>query len=571
MYRKTLVIAFFLMLCHISFAQEEKRLALVIGNSEYASGRLNNAVNDANKVSSKLKTLGFDVMLRNNVSNQEMGEAINDFTDKATNYDVALFYYAGHGIQSEGRNYLIPVNDNLIKKESDIKYYSDDLNRLLGRLEDSGCKLKIIILDACRNNPFERSWHRSTASKGLAFVNAPNGTLIAYATSPGSVADDGTGASNSPYTTALLQTLEKPSLSILDFFNEVGNLVARYTKGKQTPWISNSPIEGDFKFNPTIPSSKKDSDASPTKPSIASSDNNDFSNHQTVMRNNRLFTFNLSPANAIVRFNDQDATTYANGESVLLKIGEYYSFTVEADGYKIGVGSFFVGRKLPFPSINLSLQKSESTARTLTDLSQMPNSFRSKVLDKALDKEIKYKRKEFKEGGWVINDTLRSLDEALRTHYDIFDGSETAIEVVGVAAQFKQKDIGKQLATIDAYREISSKISAKKRVSGLIYNTGNSDAQERALEQMDNIVNNAALGHSIYSFAQFSIDGMIENLEFLQSDEKNEMIESFHFTQFDKDDMIESFSVIRKIGEVKSNPFYEMMVFYIYDSDEVQF
>lgn len=233
------------------FAQEEKRLALVIGNSEYTSGRLNNAVNDANKVSAKLKTLGFDVILKNNASNQAMGEVINDFTDKATNYDVALFYYAGHGIQSEGCNYLIPINDNLIKKESDIEYNSQNVNRILRRLEDSGCKLKIIILDACRNNPFERSWHRSVSSAGLVAINAPDGTLIAYATSPGSVAEDGVNAQNSPYTTVFLQTLDKPNLSIFEFFNEVGSMVRLNTENKQTPWFSTSPIEGNFRFNQT--------------------------------------------------------------------------------------------------------------------------------------------------------------------------------------------------------------------------------------------------------------------------------------------------------------------------------
>lgn len=253
MYRKSFTIIISLMLFHlVSLAGEEKRLALVIGNSQYSSGELKNAVNDANEVSTKLKTLGFDVILKNNVTNQMMGEAINDFTNKASSYDVALFYYAGHGIQSEGSNYLIPVNDNLIEKESDIEYNSQNVNRILRRLEDSGCKLKIIILDACRNNPFERSWHRSAASKGLAFLTAPDGTLIAYATSPGSVADDGGNAQNSPYTTALLQTLDKTGLSIFEFFNEVGSIVRRNTKNKQTPWVSSSPIEGNFRFNQTV-------------------------------------------------------------------------------------------------------------------------------------------------------------------------------------------------------------------------------------------------------------------------------------------------------------------------------
>ena len=271
MFRKKTVIAILLMFSYISFAQAEKRLALVIGNSEYTSGELKNAVNDANKVSAKLKTLGFDVILKNNATNQMMGEAINDFTDQAANYDVALFYYAGHGIQSEGCNYLIPVvNDNLIEKESDIEYNSQNVNRILRRLEDSGCKLKIIILDACRNNPFERSWNRSVSSKGLAFLNAPDGTLIAYATSPGSIAYDGGNAQNSPYTTAFLQMLDTPNLTILEFFNQVGGLVRHNTNNKQTPWVSSSPIEGNFRFNHTAQIANEKS-ASPQKEASSSS------------------------------------------------------------------------------------------------------------------------------------------------------------------------------------------------------------------------------------------------------------------------------------------------------------
>ena len=122
MHKRLLIFACFILSLGISFAQGEKRLALIIGNSQYSSGELKNAVNDANKVSAKLKTLGFDVILKTNATNQMMGEAINEFTNKASSYDVALFYYAGHGIQSEGSNYLIPINDNMIEKESDIEY-----------------------------------------------------------------------------------------------------------------------------------------------------------------------------------------------------------------------------------------------------------------------------------------------------------------------------------------------------------------------------------------------------------------------------------------------------------------
>ena len=300
----------------VLFAQES-RLALVIGNSEYTSGRLLNPVNDANKVSAKLKALGFDVMLRNNASNQEMGEAINDFTDKATNYDVALFYYAGHGIQSEGCNYLIPVNDNLIKKESDIEYNSQNVNRILRRLESSGCKLKIILLDACRNNPFERSWYRTAGSKGLSPVDAPYGTLIQYSTKAGEIASD-----NSPYVKAFLQVLDT-DLPILDFFSEVCNLVYRDTEGKQMPWMTNTAINRNFRFNRIKVESKKS------------------------------ITFTSSPSNATIKFGN---TTYKNGQSVSLAMGSTYSFTAEADGYQAQSDKITISESTP-SILTISLKK----------------------------------------------------------------------------------------------------------------------------------------------------------------------------------------------------------------------
>lgn len=340
MHKRLLIFACFILSLGISFAQSEKRLALIIGNSQYSSGELKNAVNDANKVSAKLKTLGFDVILKTNATNQIMGEAINDFTNKASSYDVALFYYAGHGIQSEGSNYLIPVNDNMIEKESDIEYNSQNVNRILRRLEDSGCKLKILILDACRNNPFERSWHRSVASKGLAFLTAPDGTLIAYATSPGSVADDGGNAQNSPYTTAFLQTLDNANLSILEFFNEVGGLVRRNTNNKQTPWVSTSPIEGNFKFN--------QAKAVETKKDI---------------------TFNLFPSYATIKFGN---TTYENGKTLIFNIGATYSYTVEAEGYQSQSGKFTVGQSTA-SSMSITLHKNTSAATSTTRMAQLQN------------------------------------------------------------------------------------------------------------------------------------------------------------------------------------------------------
>ncbi|MBQ8099405.1 MAG: caspase family protein [Bacteroidaceae bacterium] len=165
---------------------------------------------------------------------------------------MALFYYAGHGIQYNGKNYLIPIDAEL-QKESYIEDDCVNANRVLAALDESECKMKIMILDACRDNPFERSWNRSrggSTTRGLAQMSAPIGTVIAYATSPGSVAQDGTGHRNSPYADAFLKTLDKPNLAIFDFFNEVATMVYDYTKEQQMPWNTNSPLRGNFYFNP---------------------------------------------------------------------------------------------------------------------------------------------------------------------------------------------------------------------------------------------------------------------------------------------------------------------------------
>ena len=188
-------------------AQTEKRLALVVGNSEYGKGNyLANPVHDAEDISAKLQQLGFDAITLLDGTRRDMRDAISSFAEQAKSYDVALFYYAGHGIQTNGENYLVPV-DAVLEKEEDIEFDCTSMNLMLRKLDASGCPMKIIILDACRNNPFERSWHRSTSSSGLSFVDAPTGTLISYATSPGRTADDGIGR-NSPYTSAFLEALD---------------------------------------------------------------------------------------------------------------------------------------------------------------------------------------------------------------------------------------------------------------------------------------------------------------------------------------------------------------------------
>ncbi len=224
-----------------------KRIALVIGNANYPEQRLVNPQNDASDMAAKLRSLGFEVILLQNGSKKQMEDAINTLGQRASGYDAAMFYYAGHGIQYKGSNYLIPVNANL-HSASDIEYECTDMGRVLAKLDESGCKMKIIALDACRNNPFERSWYRGTASQGLTAVNAPVGTFISYATSPGSVAADGQ-ARNSPYTTALLKTLDTPGLPIESVFKRVAASVFSATNHQQMPWYASSLFQGDFIFN----------------------------------------------------------------------------------------------------------------------------------------------------------------------------------------------------------------------------------------------------------------------------------------------------------------------------------
>ena len=224
-----------------------KRLALIIGNSNYAAGQmLKNPTNDATDIANKLESLGFDVMLAVNATHEQMDMKIEEFGTKAHQYDVALFYYAGHGIQSKGTNYLLPV-DAQLQSEEQLRYRCTPTNYVLDKLDASGCKMKIVILDACRNNPFERSWHRGANSRGLSIMNAPRGTLIAYATAPGDVANDGEGR-NSPYTEAILTMLDKPGVKLLDFFQGVTEQVIETTNTMQYPWTSQS-ITGTFYFN----------------------------------------------------------------------------------------------------------------------------------------------------------------------------------------------------------------------------------------------------------------------------------------------------------------------------------
>jgi hypothetical protein len=230
-------------------AAAERRVALVVGNSAYQSiTRLDNPKNDATLMANTLGSLGFNLIgggAQLDLDKASLDNAIQNFGRRIQGADVALFYYAGHGVQVSGANYLVPVNANPTR-EVDVDFQMVDVNLVLRQMQGSGTRLNMVILDACRNNPFGARGLRS-ADGGLAQMRAPEGTLISYATQPGSVAQDGADG-DSPYTKALAQTLRQPGLGIFDVFNQVGLAVKRATGGSQQPWVSSSPIDGTFYF-----------------------------------------------------------------------------------------------------------------------------------------------------------------------------------------------------------------------------------------------------------------------------------------------------------------------------------
>ncbi len=232
---------------------QEKRLALVIGNSKYQfAGQLKNPTNDADDMSKTLKELGFEVILVKDASFREMDEAVENFAARLKREKgTGLLFYAGHGIQYQNENYLIPIEAKL-NRVQDLKYESVPVGKILGALEDADNKINIVILDACRNNHFTRSW-RST-QRGLATVQAVRGTYVAYSAAPGEYAYDGEGE-NGLFTSQLLQHIKTPNLDIDLMFRRVRSAVVNATNSQsypepQTPWSSNS-ILGEYSLNPT--------------------------------------------------------------------------------------------------------------------------------------------------------------------------------------------------------------------------------------------------------------------------------------------------------------------------------
>jgi hypothetical protein len=223
----------------------EQRVALVIGNGAYPSAPLANPVNDAKAIAGALRQVGFEVIEAENVPLKQMMRDIVTFGGKLKQGGVGLFYYAGHGLQVKGQNYLVPV-DAQIEDEGSVRIETVPVDLVAEQMGDAANRLNVVVLDACRNNPFERRMRGG--GRGLAAMDAATGTLIAYATAPGSVAADGEGK-NGLYTGEFLKALQQPGLKVEDVFKQVRISVIEHSHGAQTPWETSS-LTGDFYFRP---------------------------------------------------------------------------------------------------------------------------------------------------------------------------------------------------------------------------------------------------------------------------------------------------------------------------------
>lgn len=290
---------------------QEQRTALIIGNADYKEAPLRNPVNDANAMAGVLTDLGFKVIKLTNAKQREMSRAIVQFGEALTGGGVGLFYYSGHAIQVRGRNFMMPV-DAVISAEGSVAAETVNMELLMEQMMLAENRLNIIIMDACRNNPFETRF-RSVRRGGLAAVDAPMGTFIAYATAPGAVASDGDGTFGL-YTNELLKHMATPGLRIEDVFKRVRRTVSESTLGAQVPWESSS-LTGDFFFAGR-------GDAGTPVPMRA------------VPTRGKL----------IVRAPSDQAEVYVNG--TLQGVGSEFSFDVPPGAYQVEVRGPYAGTQV---------------------------------------------------------------------------------------------------------------------------------------------------------------------------------------------------------------------------------
>ena len=241
-----------------ALADDLRRVALVVGNAAYEhDAALRNPGNDATDMAAALEALDFQVVQGRDVDRDGFFDKLDEFAEAALGADVALFFYAGHGLQVDGRNYLVPV-DARLKKKLHLKREAIDLDTVMSEM---GSPTNLVFLDACRNNPLADNLARSMggsrsvgATRGLARAEDRSGTLIAYATAKGTVAEDGEGEKNSPFTAALLEHIGIRGMSIFQMVNEVAQSVKDRTAGRQVPWFHFSALPNSF---PLLPESSR--------------------------------------------------------------------------------------------------------------------------------------------------------------------------------------------------------------------------------------------------------------------------------------------------------------------------
>jgi tetratricopeptide (TPR) repeat protein len=289
--------------------QKQRRTALVIGNASYQDNPLKNSINDAEAMANALKDVGFDVILLENADLKQIENAIDTFHHQLKAGGVGLFYYAGHGTQVDGENYLIPVNAKLDVAE-DVRYEAIPVGKVLARMEDAANQMNIVILDACRNNPFARKWRSS--QRGLAPIQSARGALIAFATEPGGVAADGEGE-NGLYTSFLLKHLKTPNLDVELMFKRVREDLVQATQNKQVPWESSS-LVGDFSFNPVTV-------AQSSQPNSTTAET--YFKQGEDYRNNNQYDKALAAYTKAIEVNPQYAEAYLRRGNVYHDLKEY--------------------------------------------------------------------------------------------------------------------------------------------------------------------------------------------------------------------------------------------------------
>ncbi|HDS1738284.1 caspase family protein [Pseudomonas putida] len=290
-----------------------KRVALVVGNAAYPENRLTNPCNDAEDVACALRQFEFHVIECRNASYETMVRALLEFRAEMHLAEVGLFFFAGHGLQIDGKNFLL-ATDTKMGDPTDAQFSAMELDQVMLTMERANTTTNLIILDACRNNPWAGHWHRSVGSDGLAYVDVPRGTLIAFSTSPGQTAADGVGQRNGKYTSALLKHIGTPDCTIEAMFKRVRNTLRVETNGKQISWEHTS-LASDFFFNRSIGARIDRYDEQALKDGVLVLDDSHPA-HQ-IIRSLKVATFHIQNG-AVLRLAPETAQGFSTNDLFLI-------------------------------------------------------------------------------------------------------------------------------------------------------------------------------------------------------------------------------------------------------------